>query len=61
MQYSTAIDRTQIQTWGIARRLPALAVLALGLILLYGTGFVNLTAAHNTTHDARHAAGFPCH
>ena len=61
MQASTVLERTQIQTGEIARRLPALAVLALGLILLYGVGFSTLPAAHNTTHDTRHAAGFPCH
>jgi cobalt transporter subunit CbtB len=45
----------------LAVRWPALGVLALGLVVLYCIGFLNLPQAHNTTHDARHAAGFPCH
>ena len=43
------------------RRLPALMVLAFGLILLYGVGFSTITVAHNAAHDTRHATGFPCH
>lgn len=61
MEASTVFERSQIQTREIARRLPALAVLAFGLLLLYGVGFSTLPAAHNATHDTRHAAGFPCH
>lgn len=37
------------------------SALLLGMIILYGTGFVNIAAVHNTTHDARHSQGFPCH
>lgn len=33
----------------------------LGLVLLYGAGFANMSAAHNAAHDARHAFAFPCH
>jgi cobalt transporter subunit CbtB len=65
MQVLSVFDRTQIQSWdiieAIARRLPALAVLGLGLILLYGVGFASIPAVHNSTHDTRHATGFPCH
>jgi cobalt transporter subunit CbtB len=32
-----------------------------GAVILYVVGFLNLPLAHNATHDARHAAGFPCH
>lgn len=67
MQTSNVFDRGHVQIWRIARwkeitqRLPALAVIAFGLLLLYGVGFSTLPAAHNTTHDTRHATGFPCH
>lgn len=39
------------------------AVLAglLGLALLAGAGFARIEAVHSAAHDARHAAGFPCH
>lgn len=45
----------------VAGRLPALAVLAIGLVLVYCTGFAASPVAHNATHDTRHANGFPCH
>jgi cobalt transporter subunit CbtB len=35
--------------------------LLLGLVLLVGTGFAGDYRLHNGAHDARHAAGFPCH
>ena len=34
---------------------------ALGLFLLYGAGLAQVEEIHNAAHDARHAAGFPCH
>ena len=61
MQTSSVIERIYLPTWAISRRLPALGVLAFGLVLLYGIGFSTLPAAHNTTHDLRHTTGFPCH
>jgi cobalt transporter subunit CbtB len=45
----------------IATRWPAVGLLTFGLIVLYCVGFSTLPQAHNTTHDTRHAAGFPCH
>ena len=41
--------------------LPALLAGALGLLLLYAEGAVQVPQMHNATHDARHSAGFPCH
>jgi cobalt transporter subunit CbtB len=45
----------------IAGKLPAIALLVFGLITLYCVGFSTASAAHNATHDTRHATGFPCH
>lgn len=45
----------------IARILPAIALLACGLLTIYCVGFSTVSAAHNATHDTRHANGFPCH
>ena len=45
----------------IAGRIPAIALLMLGLMTLYGVGFSTASVAHNATHDTRHASGFPCH
>ena len=33
----------------------------LGLVILYGAGFVQASAVHNAAHDMRHSQGFPCH
>ena len=60
-QVAQVLDLTRAQSWSGVRRLPALAVLAFGMLLLYGVGFATLPAAHNTAHDTRHANGFPCH
>jgi cobalt transporter subunit CbtB len=45
----------------IAGSMPAIALLAFGLITLYCVGFSEASATHNATHDTRHASGFPCH
>jgi cobalt transporter subunit CbtB len=54
-------DKSQSRPLQIEWRLPAVATLIFGLILVYGIGFAAVPAVHNATHDARHAAGFPCH
>ncbi len=47
---------------GAATRYVALGCAALlGLVLVYGAGFAQTAELHNGAHDARHAAGFPCH
>jgi cobalt transporter subunit CbtB len=61
MQTSAALHVTSTRVWSIADRLPALAVLMFGLVVLYAVGFSNFARAHNAAHDARHANGFPCH
>jgi cobalt transporter subunit CbtB len=45
----------------ISAKLPAIVLLAFGLITIYCVGFSTASAAHNATHDTRHASGFPCH
>ena len=61
MQTSAALPVTRTRVWSIADRLPALAVLIFGLVVLYAAGFTTFQRAHNAAHDARHANGFPCH
>jgi cobalt transporter subunit CbtB len=39
----------------------ALAVMALGLAVLYVVGFAGPERIHNAAHDARHSLNFPCH
>ena len=45
----------------LARRLPALGAILLGLVLIYGAGFAAPSVLHNAAHDGRHAFAFPCH
>lgn len=40
---------------------PALLAIMLGTFILFGTGFVQISAAHNAAHDSRHSLAFPCH
>lgn len=41
--------------------LPAVAVVALGAVLVLFTAFAPLSAVHNAAHDTRHAVVAPCH
>ena len=61
MQKIQALTHTGVRTWPIAGRLPALAVVLFGIVVVYFVGFSSLPQAHNATHDTRHASGFPCH
>lgn len=60
MQSEIAVQ-TDVSIRPITARLPALALLVFGLLMLYGVGFTTLDAVHNAAHDTRHSAGFPCH
>ena len=33
----------------------------LGMFVIAGAGFVQISAVHNAGHDYRHSMGFPCH
>jgi cobalt transporter subunit CbtB len=39
----------------------AIAAALLGALLIYLAGFASMEVLHNGAHDARHAAGLPCH
>ncbi|GAC1339786.1 MAG: hypothetical protein NVSMB26_27740 [Beijerinckiaceae bacterium] len=39
----------------------ALIAAALGIALVFLTGFAQTIVLHNGTHDTRHALSFPCH
>jgi cobalt transporter subunit CbtB len=44
-----------------SRAAPALAAIAVGLLIVFSAGFAAPAAVHNATHDTRHAFGLPCH
>lgn len=54
---------TLTQTFSTAKTsaLPILAAIAIGFSIVYIAGHEQAHALHNAAHDARHAAGFPCH
>ncbi|CAH1681743.1 MAG: CbtB-domain containing protein [Chelatococcus sp.] len=39
----------------------ALVAFAMGVALVFVTGFAHPEAVHNAAHDTRHALSFPCH
>jgi cobalt transporter subunit CbtB len=39
----------------------ALMAAVLGVVMVWGVGFSQIEAVHNTAHDTRHANAFPCH
>ncbi|MBT7943392.1 MAG: CbtB-domain containing protein [Alphaproteobacteria bacterium] len=45
----------------VSKPLQLASAFLLGIVLLYGAGFVQTSAAHNAAHDMRHSQGFPCH
>jgi cobalt transporter subunit CbtB len=53
--------RPDERTAVVATIAPALATIALGLVVLFVVGFLQTPAVHNGVHDTRHATGFPCH
>jgi cobalt transporter subunit CbtB len=61
MHTSVAVPTVNTRVWAISQRLPALAVLLIGLVVVYAVGFSSLPRAHSAAHDTRHASGFPCH
>lgn len=60
MQNQSAIAATS-RTATIPAGLQLAAAFLLGLVILYGVGFVAVPVVHNAAHDVRHAQGFPCH
>ena len=61
MQTQAVLDREGVRYWTRLELWPALGVLLFGVVVLYTVSFSPLPFAHNATHDARHANGFPCH
>ena len=56
----TAVTQTHLAE-SVAVRWPAVALILMGVAIVYCLGFSNLPRAHAATHDTRHASGFPCH
>lgn len=54
-------SRTTTRSTTITKLLQLAGAFFLGVVILYGTGFVQTTVVHNAAHDMRHSQGFPCH
>jgi len=60
--YSHSQSTVAAPGWSaISKTLQVVSALLLGIIIVYGAGFVQAPAVHSAAHDMRHATGFPCH
>lgn len=60
IQYSTPVSKP-VSTTTVAKPLQLATVFLLGMVMLFGAGFVQTSAVHNAAHDVRHTLAFPCH
>jgi cobalt transporter subunit CbtB len=51
----------QKNTISLARLMPTVAALLVGLGLVFTAGLSSAAVMHDTAHDVRHAMAFPCH
>lgn len=62
MTGNTLTDRQSARSVGrLVALWPALAAIALGLVVLFVVGFAGAETIHNAAHDTRHSLNFPCH
>lgn len=61
MQNQATVSASASRVTAVSRGLQLASAFLLGLLILYGAGFVQTSAVHNAAHDMRHSAGFPCH
>jgi len=56
-----ATPRATTVSGTISKGLQLTTAFLLGVVILYGAGFVQTSTVHNAAHDMRHSQGFPCH
>ncbi|EPG74340.1 putative cobalt transporter subunit CbtB [Leptospira fainei serovar Hurstbridge str. BUT 6] len=57
-----SIGRNQIQRISaLLRPLFIIGIAVISIFLVYLIGLESMPAVHDTFHDLRHSAGFPCH
>lgn len=65
MEYQNSIPSTTPHvvpvTREVSKPLQLVAAFLLGIVMLYGAGFVQTSQVHNAAHDVRHTLAFPCH
>ena len=57
--HATIAAPTRVTT--LSKGLQLASAFFLGIVILYGAGFVQTSAVHNAAHDMRHSQAFPCH
>jgi len=57
----TVSTHTQDRATADFSLLPILASVAIGVFILYFTGFAQASEYHDSAHDTRHTLAFPCH
>ena len=57
---TTNMQATTVST-SIPKPLQLVSAFLLGMVFLYGAGFVQTSTVHNAAHDVRHSLAFPCH
>ena len=58
---AAATGHVSIASTTLSKTAQLFAAFILGVVFIYGAGFVQTSAVHNAAHDARHSLGFPCH
>jgi len=58
---NTSAQTVTTKTLTISATLQIIATSLIAIVVLYAVGFNEMSMAHNSAHDARHATAFPCH
>lgn len=58
---TAATMQTATVSTTISKPLQLVSAFFLGMVFLFGAGFVQTSAVHNAAHDVRHSMAFPCH
>lgn len=61
MQAVLSISNTTLAGTKAVTAAPAILAAFLGLFMVWGVGFSDISAVHNAAHDVRHSSAFPCH
>jgi cobalt transporter subunit CbtB len=61
MNTSSLVSATVPRARASSLALSLLGAVLLGALIVFATGFSNISAAHNAAHDMRHSNAFPCH
>ncbi len=61
MNTSTSNIQTPASRLTVSAGIQIISAMLIAFVILYGAGFVEMDIAHNSAHDARHSAVFPCH